>query len=160
MNKKMAIPFLICFIGLLFGACSKKDSAVKAVDNNATDSKAVDNKTVGNKNIGGAFSSTFQNVCHSVRNNFQPCVDIQDKNEEKLAKKVNNCTTNAMEAFDKVHGALTAKQKEALGLEYENALLMFAGCFIVTIHSSLGTEEKKMCINRFMDEINSNFCSF
>ena len=184
MNKKIAV--LICFIGLLFGACSKKDSAVKASGDSSADGKAlgsntaggktasndtVDNKTVGDPQANSSTNSTkkdssiitlisnsilFQNICSSARNNFQPCVDMQDKNEEKLVKKVNNCFGNGLDAFKKVDDALTAKQREALGLEYRNALLGLLGCYLGAYRS--GAEENKLCMSQFIGKINSNFC--
>ena len=186
MNKKITILFLICFIGLLFGACSKKDSAVKASGDSSADGKAlgsntaggktvsndtVDNKTVGDPQANSSTNSTkkdssiitlisnsilFQNICSSARNNFQPCVDMQDENEKKLKKKVHNCFENGLSAFKKVDDALTAKQREALDPEYKNALLKFLGCYLGAYLSD--AEEKKLCMSQFIDRINSNFC--
>ena len=101
-------------------------------------------------------SILFQNICSSARNNFQPCVDMQDENEKKLKKKVHNCFENGLGAFKKVDDALTAKQREALDPEYKNALLKFLGCYLGAYLSD--AEEKKLCMSQFIDRINSNFC--
>ncbi len=143
--------FLICVLGLLFGACSGDDRTDKTSGNNGTD------KTSNNP---------FQHICNSMDNNFQPCVDIQGENEEELVKKIDTCDHDAFRVFIKINvdenTFTTEAEKQIAELKYQNVLLRHEVCVasIPSYEAQIPKSEfRKRCISRFISNIQSNFCS-
>ena len=156
MYKKKIIPiFLICFIGLLFGASSNENNADEAS---------------GNNSIGKASSdvsiNAFQHICDSMNDNFQPCIDIQDENEEELVEKIRTCSRDAFQVLMEIeideNAFKTELEKKVADLQYQSVLLSYELCVesIPFYEDQRPKNEFSMrCISDFISDIQSKFCS-